>query len=426
MASYWISEIAFWISGPVFACRMKKQNGFWLKTILLSGVFFLITGTIRLLPINELTGLGIIARGVKFLLLIFFLSTCWKMTWSTSIYYSIWGFISWQLVYELWLGIKVIGEDLFVRKYILEPFTLLLTFIIAFLLIGFTIAKWIQEDGKRSIGPRQLISALVIFSTFQIIIIRPRNGEINPGDGKVEILYLTQLLITLILYLQSELFKKSAMRQELSVINLLWEKAQQQYQLSQENIMLINQKCHDLKHQIRGIRNSSKEDIDGYLEEMEDSIYIYEAIVKTGNEVLDTILTEKSLYCKEHEITVSCVVDGNQMNFINTVDLYAILGNTIDNAIEAVEKFEEKEKRQIDIMIYRQQNFLIMNIINPIKGTLVYEEELPVTTKKDRKYHGYGLKSMKHLVKKYDGFLSISEENGCFSLKMLIPIPKTT
>lgn len=206
-------------------------------------------------------------------------------------------------------------------------------------------------------------------------------------------------------------------------MNLLWKKEQEQYELARENIALINQKCHDLKHQIRAIRNVSSEERDRYLEEIEDSVRIYEAIVKTGNEVLDTILTEKSLYCKERGIVVSCVADGSQMDFIHTVDLYAILGNAMDNAIEAVEKFKQAEKRQIDVLIYRQQNFLVINVINPLKGELVYEEELPVTTKGDRKYHGFGLKSMRYLVKKYDGFLNVSTEDGCFSLKILIPIP---
>ena len=277
--------------------------------------------------------------------------------------------------------------------------------------------------GPKKIGPRQLSSALLIFVTFEIIAISPENLENVPG--KWQTLYLSQLLLAVILYLQNELFKKSAMRQELAVMNMLWKKEQEQYELSKENIALINQKCHDLKHQIRAIRNSSKEDIDKYLEEMEGSIRIYESIVKTGNEVLDTILTEKSLYCRERGITVSCVADGSQMDFINTVDLYAILGNALDNAMEAVEKFKHEEKRQIDVLIYRQQNFLVMNIINPMKESLVYEEELPVSTKGDRRFHGFGLRSMQYMVKKYDGFLNISEEDGCFSLKILIPIPAT-
>ena len=156
---------------------------------------------------------------------------------------------------------------------------------------------------------------------------------------------------------------------------------------------------------------------------MEDSVRIYEAIVKTGNDVLDTILTEKSLYCKDREIQVSCVAEGKQMDFVNTIDLYAILGNALDNAIEAVEKFEEREKRQIDVLIYRKQNFLVINIMNPIPERLVYEEELPVTTKGDRKFHGFGLRSIQYLVRKYDGVVNISEEDGCVSLKILMPIP---
>ena len=111
------------------------------------------------------------------------------------------------------------------------------------------------------------------------------------------------------------------------------------------------------------------------------------------------------------------------MDFIGAVDLYAILGNAMDNAIEAVEKFEDTEKRQIDVMIYKQQNFLIMNFINPIAEKLVFDEDLPVTTKGDKRFHGFGLRSIWHLVKKYDGTLNISEEDGCFSLKILIPIP---
>ena len=195
--------------------------------------------------------------------------------------------------------------------------------------------------------------------------------------------------------------------------------------MTRENIALMNQKCHDMKHQIQAIRAASQEKREEYLSELEETIYIYEAIVKTGNEVLDTILTDKSLYCKDRQIKVSCVVDGSQMEFINDIDLYALLGNALDNAIEAVEKFYMIEKRQIDVMIYRQQNFLVINIINPVKIDPVYdgEGELPVTIKKDKNYHGFGLRSMKYILGKYDGHLNVTVEDGCFDLKMLIPIP---
>jgi sensor histidine kinase regulating citrate/malate metabolism len=114
------------------------------------------------------------------------------------------------------------------------------------------------------------------------------------------------------------------------------------------------------------------------------------------------------------------------MDFIGTIDLYAILGNAMDNAIEAVQKFQEPEKRQIDVIIHRQQNFLVMNFINPMPDQIVYEGDFPVTTKGDRQYHGFGLRSIRHFVKKYDGFMNVSVDDGCFSLKIMIPISNAT
>ena len=341
-----------------------------------------------------------------------------------------WAFMAWQLLCELWTGIISFWQyseaDMGIRSVLL----CLAVFAVGFVLIAFTIAKWMPEDSKERLGPRQLISAIVIFCAFQVAGYTPGIDTIEPGSVDWTIIYLTQLLLCVIMYLQSELFKKSAMRQELTLMNMLWKKEQEQYELSRENIALINQKCHDLKHQIRAIRYMSREEIDAYLEEIEESIEIYESIVKSGNEVLDTILTEKSLYCRERGITVSCVADGRQMGFINTIDLYAILGNALDNAIEAVEKFNTREKRQIDVMIYKEKQFLVINIVNPIKEKLVFDEELrydadlPQTTKADRFHHGFGLMSIRYMVKKYDGYLNLSEEDGCFSLKILIPIPQ--
>lgn len=421
MVNIWICELAFLAGGILYGCRKQRRESFLLRFLCCGAgmvcFFFMVNAFME----KYQQPLGIFSRLFGFVLIIVFLYLCWEVSWSAAVYDSIWVFLLWQLMYELWMGYRISEYQILWDAALgccLEP---LLIFIAGYLVAALTVIRWMTEGGPKKIGPRQLISALLIFGIFLILGVSPGSVEMQPGEWQV--LYLTQLLLTVVLYLQNELFKKSQMRQELAVMNLLWKKEQEQYELARENIALINQKCHDLKHQIRAIRNVSSEERDRYLEEIEDSVRIYEAIVKTGNEVLDTILTEKSLYCKERGIVVSCVADGSQMDFIHTVDLYAILGNAMDNAIEAVEKFKQAEKRQIDVLIYRQQNFLVINVINPLKGELVYEEELPVTTKGDRKYHGFGLKSMRYLVKKYDGFLNVSTEDGCFSLKILIPIP---
>ena len=414
---------AMWLCAFTYVKEIERKENFRLRATLCIGSFYTLTLLFMFLFTAELSFLRIIWRVIGMPVLLVFIYVCWKLSVSLSLYYAMWAFMSWQLMCELWIGAISVLRYVNKSTILIEMLLSLVLFIGFNLVIRFTLARWMPEDSKEKLGPRQLISAIVIFCAFEVVGYTPGVEVYKQGDSKWMIIYLTQILLGVILYLQSEMFKKSAMRQELEVMNMLWKKEQEQYELSKENIALINQKCHDLKHQIRAIRSMNEAEIDAYLKEMEDSIEIYESIVKTGNEVLDTILTEKSLYCKERGITVSCVADGSQMGFINTIDLYAILGNALDNAIEAVEKFAHQEKRQIDVMIYRQQQFLVINIVNPTKEMPVFEEELPKTTKKDRFHHGFGLKNIQYMVRKYDGNLNVSVEDGCFSLKILIPIP---
>lgn len=414
---------AMWVCTFAYVKEIERKERFVLRTATCIGSFYALTLLFMILLPVEMSLLRVIWRVIGMPVLLVFIYNCWNLSLSLSLYYAMWAFMSWQLMCELWLGAISVLQYMNQSTPVVELILSLAIFAIGNLLIRWTLARWMPEDSKEKLGPRQLISAIVIFSAFEVVGYTPGIDVYEPGDNKWLLIYLTQLLLGVILYLQSEMFKKSAMRQELEVMNMLWKKEQEQYELSKENIALINQKCHDLKHQVRAIRSMNKEEIDAYLNEMEESIEIYESIVKTGNEVLDTILTEKSLYCKERGITVSCVADGSQMGFINTIDLYAILGNALDNAIEAVEKFKHKEKRQIDVMIYRQQQFLVINIVNPTKEIPTFGEELPKTTKKDRFHHGFGLKSIQYMVKKYDGNLNVSVEDGCFSLKILVPIP---
>lgn len=419
----WFLFMAFWASGAVFVWPLEKKKDFWRRigffaiAILSSFVVFLC------FLWDGQVWLEVIVKSVSNIVMVFFLYTCWEISLSAALYDMIWAVSLWQLLLEVWKVVQLFGKEAFELNIFAEVFAMTLLFSGAYIVCIQTIAKWMPNDRKKKIGPRQTLSAVLIFLIIEMLSYAPGLRSIEHYTEEWGFLYLSQMMCIVILYLQNELFKKSDMKQELELMNLLWKMEQEQYRLTKENIALINQKSHDLKHHIRAMRKASQEEIDKYLDEMEENVQIYEAIVKTGNDVFDTILTEKSLYCKNRGIQVTCVADGSQMDFINTVDLYALLGNAMDNAIEAVEKFQEIEKRQIDVIIYRQKNFLVMNIMNPIPERLVYEEELPVTTKGDKKSHGFGIRSMQYIVKKYDGFLNISEEDDCFSLKILMPIP---
>lgn len=414
----------FWTCGMVFCYPMEKKKHFRRNSIImLLGILIFLAVSLYFMP-DRLFVTEILIKNIMNVGLFFWIILCWDIPATTALYNTIWSIALWQLLYEVWIVIKLICNNVFSQDIILFYGVMILLFVVSHVVCALTIAKWMPNDRKKKLGPRQTLSAVLIFSIIEMLSYAPALRDMYTYNEDWKFIYLSQMMCIIILYMQNELFKTSDIKQELDIMNLLWKKEQEQYKLNKENIALINQKSHDLKHQIKALRKASKEEYDKYLDEMEESVLIYNAIVKTGNEVFDTILTEKSLYCKDRGIQVSCVADGSQMDFINTVDLYAILGNAMDNAIEAVEKFQEIEKRQIDVMIYRQQNFLVMNIINPVAEKIEFDEEdLPVTTKEDKKYHGFGMRSMRHIVRKYDGHMNVTEEDGCFSLKMLIPIP---
>lgn len=418
---YWVYYLAFFASGMVFCQPMEKKENFKRKVAVIAVLAVVIGRLILCLPGRNM----LIWEGIFSLLssvaMVFILHECYEISWSVALYNMIWGVSTWQVMVEATTMLLMAQLNYF-PQIKGEALFILLTYVLAYFLCGITIAKWMPVGRKKKLGPRQIGLSVGIFAIIKMLSFHPIVEGIRELPYEWGYFYLMQMLCIVVLYLEGELFKKSQLIQEKEILDFLYRTQQEQYKLSKENIALINQKCHDLKHQIRALRSAKKEELDRYLGEIEESVEIYEAIVKTGNDVLDTILTEKSLYCKKHKIQVTCVTDGSQMGFIDTIDLYAILGNAMDNAIEAVEKIKEKEKRQIDVMIYRQHNFLVVNIMNPMAEELVYEDGIPLTTKKDKTSHGFGLRSIRQILKKYEGFLTVGEEDGCFSLKMLIPV----
>ena len=293
-------------------------------------------------------------------------------------------------------------------------------------LVYLLVVRGMTADGQFHVGPRQTVSALMLFVVFEFltasIVVDFRIVSLR---GNWAVILMCEFYCLTILFLQNALFKKSAIQHDLDALDILWHRQKEQYQLARKNIALINRRCHDLKVQIYALRDmADSTERRRYLDEIDDSIEIYDSIVKTGSEVLDTILTEKSLLCRDKDIHIQCVADGSRMGFLDPADTYAIFGNALDNAIEAVQRFADKDKRQIDVLVHVKQQFLVITITNPLENQPVFRNGLPVTTKTGGDYHGFGLRGVQRIVKKYGGNLTVSTENDCFALKILIPLPQ--
>ena len=214
-----------------------------------------------------------------------------------------------------------------------------------------------------------------------------------------------------------------AMRFEKDTLRNIMDMQYKNYKLSKESIDIVNQKYHDLKHQINLLKSGADSEKAGeYLEQMEREIKIHETQNKTGNKVLDTILTSKSMHCQRHGIELKFMGEGQLLNFMEDMDISALFGNMLDNAIESVVKIKDRQKRLISLHVIQDKQFIRIRTENYCEENVQFQDGIPITTKKDKRFHGYGMKSMKKIVEKYGGSVMAGKANNWFELKILIPM----
>lgn len=288
----------------------------------------------------------------------------------------------------------------------------------------------LPQDGHLDLDWKSFFSALVIGLAAFVVSNLSFVTKNTPFSGQyamevANIRTIVDLAGISMLYAHLLHCSEMRIRRELEAVQNALQMQYKQYKQWRESINLINYKYHDLKHQIEFLRrepDAAKRDV--FLTQMEDEIKNYELQNKTGNSVLDTVLTGKSLYCDKHGITLTTVVDGALLDFLNAMDICSIFGNALDNAIESVLKITNKEKRLIHITVTQQKSFLLIRFENYYEGDLKYQDRgVLATTKKEKGFHGYGIKSIRYTVQKYGGAVDIAAQNNWFDLEILIPIP---
>jgi sensor histidine kinase regulating citrate/malate metabolism len=196
------------------------------------------------------------------------------------------------------------------------------------------------------------------------------------------------------------------------------------YKQFEANNESLHRVYHDLKNQIAYIKAETNEgNRASYIAELEKVISVHEAKVNTGAHVLDTLLTSKNLACVDGDIVMTCYADAKQIDFIDVMDICSIFGNALDNAIECERKIEDKDKRLIKVNVYTQNQFLLIRIENYCESKIVFNNEIPDTTKEDKQIHGFGIKSIKRAVGKYRGHVVLAQEDDWVTMTALIPLP---
>lgn len=205
---------------------------------------------------------------------------------------------------------------------------------------------------------------------------------------------------------------------EQKTMELLWQEDRKHYELSKKTIDTINIKYHDLKHKLQGLAGQLPAE---EIESIQEAVRVYGGQFKTGSETLDVLLTTYSLQCGAEGIALTYTGRGGDLSFMRPMDIYSLFGNAVSNAVEAVQRVDDPEKRVIDIISQRMGDMVSISISNFFSGTRRMEDGLPVTTKTEEEgFHGYGMKSMRLIAEKYGGSLTAAVDQDLFNLNIYL------
>lgn len=287
-----------------------------------------------------------------------------------------------------------------------------------YLLLFVLFRRFIEmEEGEQNNRQKAIFS----FAVLMVCLINGRLTQDNMGINtlsKINESFFAAISSLLLLMIQFGVMERSKLSRNMETMHELIHEQHEQYHHSRQSVELINEKYHDLKSLLEGFHGEISPQ---QINKMKERIGEYENHIDTGNHVLDIVLSEKRALCANRKIEFTSLADGRDIDFMEELDLYALVGNALSNAIDAVSKLPEEE-RFISMTMKSSAGMMTLHVENPYGGKLVMEENLP-KSQRDERYHGFGMKSMERICEKYGGTLAVRAENGLFALDALLLKP---
>ncbi|MGN0462104.1 MAG: sensor histidine kinase [Ruminococcus sp.] len=181
---------------------------------------------------------------------------------------------------------------------------------------------------------------------------------------------------------------------------------------------------HDYKNHIATMKihleQGNYELLGNYLNELNRDLTTVDTVLKTGNVMVDAILNSKISLAQSKNISVDATATVPEKIRVSDTDICVIIGNLLDNAIEACVKLEDCDKRFIRIYIGLLINQLYISVSNSVGGEIKKQGKTYFTTKNEN--HGFGLKRIDKIVSKYGGYINRQDETDVFATEIMIAL----
>lgn len=386
-------------------------------------------------------------KGQKAGFYVYFLlsSVCYEIL-GLSIVYEVWnclGLLTLTLLYRetwkkrIWVSLVLLSMDMACFLAAFFAFTgdsnyeflpqimavqVLLLLVCTLLITHFIPAAWkeLADRGEIDLDMRQTYILTSIPVTEILVLCLPLYGGFR-GLPAILICLSTLLVNLSVFYLYHVMLLNFAGRMENDIYRQQVYAYQNQLDVIQESQNRIRTLKHDMKNHILSLQTllgrGNLEEMEKYLSSMQDFMANPSEYVTTGNDSIDSLLNYKIQSAKERLDAVETKISIPEKLMLQSFDLNVVLGNLLDNAIDAAMQTEERKLR---MTMKLEKGILFLNLCNSCQGIAEGKKGSLETTKADRENHGMGLSSVRRIVEKYHGDMELFCENGNMEVDVIM------
>ena len=411
--------LALYIAVMLVAWKMPRRGYFWLRVALCFACIvaykYLFDFVLSLLELDSLLTLFIrtLDSFILYVLSACSVAACFKCNFWATLFCSTAGYCMQHMSQRTFVVlIRLAGSgNVYVNALLLSVITAAFYVAIYYLFIKKSEYSGMMLDNKVQVSVSFFAVLITVFLN-SFAMYEADNRQ------RLYVMIFSALAAILIVYIEFGWLSAKKEAVQKNIIKHMLYNSQEQYKLEKEMVEVINMKVHDLKHRFAAGGGMSP----GELGEMNETVQIYDSFYNTGNGVLDVVLTSKSLLCEKYGIQFTCLIDGKKLCFLTEEEIYSLFGNIMDNAIEAVNKLEQPEKRVISLSSWTDADgMLVIHEENYCSGRPRIVDGYPKTTKGDEYYHGFGVKSIGYIARKHRGHCKISFTDDIFEIDLIFP-----
>lgn len=414
------------LATSVYVFKLRRRNHFWLWLVLCLSCFIGFAYSWSLIPyINSVTSIifSILFFFIAFFGLIGSLMACFKVNIQAAMFLGTAGYAMQHFTYKL-IQIVIGSIEKGIPSFVDNNYGIYgiyASFVIISLPIFYNMfGKKIHNNETLIIKDSRLliISIILIICTVILNLIYESFVKVSNLTLFIVGCLFDMVCCFLTLFIEFEMLKSKEISEAYIQMKTIWESEKKQLEISKENMDYMKILAHDLKHELNeSTLLISKDKVD----ELNHRIAAFGNSIKTGNDILDLVIAERTLIVQKENINLSIIADGSVLSNMKQSDCYSLFMNIMDNAIDAVKELP-KDQREISLAVRESMGMILIHEVNPFQGTLNFKDGLPQTTKRDSMYHGFGTKSIKGIVDSYSGDCEISiKDNNIYVLNILLP-----